>query len=184
MSQFTDLNDRWPQRLATWQAAFDEKWKGRIERALLRLTQLLVSTYVLVVPLIWLMLHLAGDRWWPTTLLLLGPRWFGLLPLALLVPLALVVRPRLLLPLAAATLVFLFGVMGFCLPWPSFTRGSGQLAPISVLTCNIHGGAGGAEPLQRLLYAESPDIVAWQERGGELELPLPEDWHKVRQGSW
>lgn len=182
MSHPTDLDDRWPQRLAGWQALLDEKWKGQIERSFLVLTRLLVWSYVIAVPLVWLLFRVAGDRWWPTTLLLFGPRWLGLLPLVLLVPLSLVVRVRLLLPLAAATLLFVFGVMGFCLPIRSFTRGPNHAPQLAVLTCNVNGGAVNTESLQYLLLAESPDLVTWQECGSDVSLPFPQNWHIAREG--
>ena len=43
-----------------------------------------------------LLLHLAGDRWWPATLLLYAPRWPWAVPLGALVPAAALARRRLL----------------------------------------------------------------------------------------
>ena len=60
----------------------------------------------------------ATDRWWLATIMMFGPRWMGLLPLAVLVPLALALRARLLLPLAATAALIVFGIMGLCVSWP------------------------------------------------------------------
>jgi vancomycin resistance protein VanJ len=40
--------------------------------------------YLALVLGLWLVLRTASDRWWPATLLLFGPRWVWLLPLAVL----------------------------------------------------------------------------------------------------
>ncbi len=174
----------WSERLALWQDAIDTKWKHWAERAFFQFTQIACWGYIAVVVVVWLLLHLAGDRWWAASLLLFGPRWLGLLPLLLLVPLAIVLRRRLLLPLAAVTVLFLFGVMGFCIPKPWQSLGADPARTVTVLTCNVHGGEGGSDRVQQLIYQESPDVVALQELGPEGELSLPEDWYVVREGSF
>src|SRR5271165_2647241 len=58
--------------------------------------------YVAAVAAVWLLLRLGGDRWWFSTLILFGPRWFLALPLVPLGLLAALARRRLLVPLTAA----------------------------------------------------------------------------------
>ena len=165
-----------------WQDLLDRKWKGTLEKSFLRFTQFIVWAYVAVVLVVWLLLHLAGDRWWFASLLLFGPRWFGLLPLLVIVPLATVMRPRLLLPVGLVTFLFVFWVMGFWVAWPWQSWLAGQGQAVNLLTCNVQGGEGGWDRFRQLLYCERPDIVALQEVSGELESPFPEDWHVVREG--
>src|ERR1041385_2869094 len=50
-------------------------------------------------------LPLLGDRWWPATLVLFGPRWLTALPLLALVPVALVVARRALVPLVVSAVL-------------------------------------------------------------------------------
>ncbi len=172
----------WSERLASWQESLDRKWKSWLEHLFLRLVHWLTWTYAAVVVLVWLLLHLAGDRWWPATLLLFGPRWLGLLPLLVLVPLALALRPRLLRLIAVVAALFFFGVLGFCIPWPWHFLPVDPSGSLSLLTCNAHNGAGGWDRFRQLLFQQSPDIVALQEIGRETEVPFPDDWHVVREG--
>lgn len=74
-----------------------------------RRTSLALSAWIYLglVIAMWLMLRLAGDRWWPATLLTFGPRWMVFLPMPLLAPLAAFYRRRSLVPLTAAAL---FGI--------------------------------------------------------------------------
>src|SRR5947209_16403387 len=72
--------------------------------------------YLLGVLLVWALLSLAADRWWPATLILYGPRWVWALPAGFLLPAAAVVRPRLLwLPLIGLA-VIVGPVMDFRVP--------------------------------------------------------------------
>ena len=171
----------WSDRLAGWENALDTKWKHWAERAFVWLTRAATWTYVLVVVLVYLVLHWAGDEWWAASLLLFGPRWLGLLPLLVLVPMAVVLRRRLLIPLAGVSVLFVFGVLGFCMPlrWRAFAVDSEKT--VSLLTCNVQGGECRWDQVWQLIQQESPDIVALQEFGADEELLLPDDWHSVRE---
>jgi endonuclease/exonuclease/phosphatase family metal-dependent hydrolase len=181
MAPLTDT-ETWPDRVLALQESLDRKWKVRLERWFLRLTQVLTWSYVGVVLVVWLVLHLAGDRWWFASLFLFGPRWLGLLPIAALVPLTLVMRPRLLLVLAATAVLFIMGVLGFCLRWPGQAWFAESGPVITVLTCNVHGGKEAWDRFSVLLHQEAPIVVALQEVSGDATLPFPEDWHLVREG--
>lgn len=183
MTQHTN-SESWPDRVLAWQDALDRKWKARLEKWFLRLSQVLTWSYLAVVIVVWLLLHWTGDLWWPSSLLLFGPRWLGLLPVGLLVPLAVVMQPRLLWTLAATTVLFVFGVMGFCLRWPGQAWFAGSGPAVKVLTCNVHGGTRDWAAFTGLLYQEVPDIVALQEVSGDATLPFPEDWHVIREGQF
>jgi endonuclease/exonuclease/phosphatase (EEP) superfamily protein YafD len=114
------------------------------------------------------LLHLAGDRWWPATLLMFGPRWIWAAPMALLLPAVLLLPPerrRRFAPVplvAAAALVWL--VMGLCVPWRTLADGGTTAARpmFRVLTCNIDGSALDADRLREVLIDTDPDVVVLQ----------------------
>ena len=129
---------------------------------------------------VWLLLGWGGDRWWFATLILFGPRWVCALPLAVLVPLVLWKRRRMLRHLAAAALIVVGPVMGFCLPWASGTVAGRPT--IRVLTCNLKGNCHDNKALNELIRTVSPDVVALQGCGGEARVDWPEGWQVCRQG--
>ena len=136
--------------------------------------------YLFAIVVLWAVMRWAGDRWWLATLVLFGPRWPYLLPLAVLVPLALIFRRRSLGPLCAAALVAFGPLAGFCIPWAGlFMRGS---PGIRVLSCNTKGRCCGNERLDALIRGSHPDIVALQGCWGEFRVEWPEDWHVLRRG--
>lgn len=123
------------------------------------------------------LMYLTGDRWWPGTLLLFGPRWMLALPLALLLPLALWLRPRLLLPLAVAGCIVAGPFMGLrC----SFSKPGIQNGfVLRVMTCNAGGHDFSPETLSRLIQDMSVDIVSLQECGYKILHYLPPGWHEL-----
>jgi endonuclease/exonuclease/phosphatase (EEP) superfamily protein YafD len=119
-----------------------------------------------------LVMYLAGDRWWPATLIMFGPRWLWGLPLVVLTPAAAVSRrPWLLALLTSTGVVFLILIMNLCLPWQSWLGHSCIGPTIRVLTCNVHHGDLNAGALKTLLEVTQPDIVAlqgWSSRHGAV----------------
>ena len=124
-----------------------------------------------------------GDRWWPATFLLFMGRWVFLLPLAVLVPAALVLRPTLLLPIALGALFTLGPVMGV-------RAGLGRLRPsadgmkVRLVTFNVDGGREIAPALPMLLALWTPDILLFQECGEELAAMTERmvGWHAHHAG--
>jgi endonuclease/exonuclease/phosphatase (EEP) superfamily protein YafD len=104
-----------------------------------------------------------GDRWWPATFLLYGPRWIWAAPLALLVPAAIGFNRRALIPTLLGAVVVLFPIMGLCVPWRAALARGGSGKAIRVLTCNVQGRSLDAGALADLIEIERPDIVALQE---------------------
>jgi vancomycin resistance protein VanJ len=136
--------------------------------------------YLVGVIAVWLLIRLAGDRWWFATLLLFGPRWLILLPLAVLVPLALGFHRRSLLPLGLAAVLGVGPLMGFCLPWARLS-GSGQ-PTVRVLTCNVKGQCQDNPRLNDLIQQAAPDIVALQGCWRQVRVAWPAGWHVCQQG--
>lgn len=126
------------------------------------------------------LMHLTGDRWWPGTLLLFGPRWMLALPLIPLLPLALWRIPRLLLPIVLGGLITLGPFMGFRCSLTTPERvGKGV---IRVLTCNIGGKDFDSNKLSKLIRDLDVDLVSLQECPRELKLDLPPGWHSLQPG--
>ena len=108
-----------------------------------------------------------GDRWWFATVLLFSGRWIFLVPLALLLPVAILVRRRLVWALVLAGLVVAGPVMGAHVGWRTLLHTPKGL-PFRVVSLNADGGAGLALDLPIVLAAWEPDVVALQECGPEL----------------
>jgi len=153
--------------------------KGR-PAALFRLVACCCWGYLGVVLCFWLVVVLAGDRHWLATLLLFGPRWLLGLPLLVLVPLALVLCRRLILPLAAAALVVAVPLLGLQVPLGHPSPATGPV--LRVLTCNIDVARCDREALAALIRDSSADLVALQESPREMRDGLPAGWHRLQQG--
>jgi len=142
-----------------------------------------VLGYLLLTAFLTILLRVAGDHWWPATLLLFGPRWVFLLPLILLFPLAVWFHGRLLIPLIIASLLILPFLVGFNLPFNKVLRSKAPASPaVRVITCNIQSGNFDLSRLATLIKDSGADVVALQECSRESKLPLPEGWQMVREG--
>jgi vancomycin resistance protein VanJ len=135
--------------------------------------------YLLSVLFLWAFIYEAGDRWWVATLILFGPRWLCLIPLAPLVPLACIFRRLSLYPLAAAAFVAVVPLAGFCIGWAALLPGS---PTIRVLTCNVKGHSDRNERLDDLIRQSNPDIVALQGCWNESRVEWPAGWHVIHRG--
>lgn len=152
--------------------------------ALVRWLALAAWGYLAAALLIWAALWFLAERWWPATVYLFGPRWVVLLPLVLLVPAAALLRPKLLLPLAAAALVILFPVMGLRSGWRSLLAGETPAGGLRVVSLNLAAQPSAATGLVYLLDELDPDLVALQECNRQVEEsfgPLP-GWRRHRAG--
>ncbi len=134
--------------------------------------------YAALVGLVCAVLWTLGDRWWPATVYLFGPRWVVLLPLALLVPAAALLRPRLLAPLLAAAAVMLFPVMGLRTGWRARAGGEPAAGTLRVVTLNAAGEPWAAERLIARVEEWRPQVVAVQ----ECTDPVAEAFGRV--GGW
>ena len=127
-------------------------------------------------------MRLLGEHWWFATMLLFGPRWFAIIPLGILLPLAIFYNFRLLLPVCISALIVLGPFMGF-----SFIFGSPKNpgnSTLRILTCNIKSGDFNAESLSRLIKNSKADIVALQACTLEIRslLQLPSEWNSIQEG--
>ena len=120
-----------------------------------------VYSYLVAVLVVLAILWFSGDRWWFGTVLLYGPRWIYALPLAVLVPITILYRRRLLWPLGITAIVIALPIMGFNIPlngW--FDRTQPELR---VLTYNVHRWDVRGADFSRLFEETKADIAAIQE---------------------
>jgi endonuclease/exonuclease/phosphatase family metal-dependent hydrolase len=141
-------------------------WLAFARRWAIRLAWL----YLALIVCFWLFLR-QGDDWWPATVALYAPRWpFGV-PLLLLLPAALRWPRRVGLPVAAATVVFVWPVLDAAVNVPSRDIPPTDESILRVMSFNADGGHFSREALEVVLEAETPDIVAVQESCPDLTDP-------------
>lgn len=135
--------------------------------------------YLVAVILSWATAYFGDDQWWLATMVLFGPRWMALLPLAVLVPLAAWQERRLLLPLLLGALIVLGPFMGLQL---HRELAAPENQPrLRILTCNIESRYANAKRLAAMIVETDADIVALQE-SSDLRNVVPHSWHMLRQG--
>lgn len=128
-----------------------------------------------------LLAYVAGDRWWPGTLLLFGPRWALALPIIPLLPLILWRRPVLLIPLALGAAMVFGPLMGF--RYSFSTPQSVEKSVVRVVSCNVGGKNFDAQKLSQLIQDFDVDIVSLQECPRDLRLELAAEWNVASSGN-
>jgi vancomycin resistance protein VanJ len=138
--------------------------------------------YAIVLAAALVALYPLGDRFWPSTLLLFGPRWVLALPWPLLAGAALFKKRdrRLLLLLVPLGLVLLFPILGFRVPLRSPFFAESDTRDLRVMSYNIGDERFDAKAFQSILEESLPDVVALQECTEDLGVPLAE-WHTSSQ---
>ena len=126
---------------------------------------------------LWLIVRETGDRWWPVTVWLFGPRWVWMLPLIFLVAAAVWVRRRALWILLPTAWIVLFPLMGLCVPWRLAIPHLQSGRRLRVLTCNLHRQK--ADALAAVVASAEPDVVVVQEwtLGPPAQVFGRGDWH-------
>lgn len=119
--------------------------------------------YLLVILLAWLSLRIGGDRWWPTTMLLFGPRWMAMLPLAVLLPTTAMRRRRGLPVLMGAAIVAIGPIAGVRIPWRRLMPAAAPSYSLRLVTCNCAGSLLRPGELRDLITQVRPDVVILQE---------------------
>jgi hypothetical protein len=126
-------------------------------------------------------LYTLGDRWWPASLVLFGPRWIWGVPLVVLVPAICWWRPRSIGVMILAAWLFIGPLSGACIPVsPNWGRGRGPSVKIRVLTCNVHSANLDTHGLGAVIAGTGPDIVSLQEWSDHYPIPevfLEPGWH-------
>jgi vancomycin resistance protein VanJ len=135
-------------------------------------------TYLIVALSVWLVLQWA-DAWWPATLLMFAPRWLLALPLAMLVPAALLLRSRSIVVLLGAALLVCGPIMAFNVPWQRLLGPTSGGTPFRIITLNMHYSNTDPEALEKFVVAAEPDFVVVQEWPGSEHSVLKTipGWH-------
>jgi vancomycin resistance protein VanJ len=136
--------------------------------------------YLCAVLALWLTLRYAGDRWWPATLLLFGPRWLFAVPIAPLALVSAVSQRKLLSVVAASSCIVVFPVLGLCLPWPRILSVPGPR--FRVPTYNVATSEVATEALSALIRRVEPDIVALQECHPATYADVFVNWYVCEHG--
>jgi vancomycin resistance protein VanJ len=155
----------------------DVSRRGRGRRILVACTFWL---YVCAVLVLWPVLHFGGDRWWPATLLLFGPRWLLAIPIIPLTLFASIFQRKLFWALAVTAGILAFPILGLSLPW-------GRMFPVSgprfrVLTYNVADNAVTPDALSELIRHAEPDLVALQECRPKAYADVFRGWHVCDTG--
>jgi endonuclease/exonuclease/phosphatase (EEP) superfamily protein YafD len=142
-----------------------------------RLARWLTWAYVLLIAAVFVLVTQLGDRWWPATILMFGPRWVWLAPAALLLPwVALQQQWQSAAWVLAAALVVAGPIMGW--QW-SFTPSAAARRDLRVITFNIGNSYRAAESrvdleqIRRLFDITRADVLALQECPYDREQMFP-----------
>ena len=159
-----------------------------------RLVTFCLGFYLLVSVALVAVIRISGERWWPATVLMFGPRWVWGVPLVVLIPAALCPgRRRVNLTLAAVSLLVVAKLLlGFCVPWRAWADRMDSATPASalhlrVMTCNIHAAFLNETAAADLIDRTQPDVVAFEEWFGKHSQRLGRApgggrWHVLQDG--
>jgi vancomycin resistance protein VanJ len=135
-----------------------------------RLSIALAVAYALSLVAIYLVFRFVGESWWISAIGMYLPRLVFGAPLALLVPLLLLLgHRRWLWTQAVAFLVWVFPLMGLVLPGPGASSASGGFR---VMSFNVNSSVMGREPVFRAIVEQNPDVLLVQEST---------DWSKLHE---
>lgn len=164
MLQATLVDRRWPRTSAKpGAAALRPRTKGG------RRATVAAWLYALLLVALAVTLRQAGDRWWPTTLVLYGPRWIWGVPLAALLLQLPREGKRLIGPLLLGGACWLGVLMGCCVSWRTWANDASSGVELRVLTCNVAIDAVRDGALAGLIDKVQPDVVALQEAPSDAE---------------
>jgi endonuclease/exonuclease/phosphatase (EEP) superfamily protein YafD len=143
-----------------------------------RISGWLVWAYLAAVCLIAITMWGLGDVTVVGTVLLFMGRWVFLLPLALLVPAALLMDRRMLAPLAIAGLVALGPIMGARTGWRRLLPAA-EGTHLRVVTFNAESGRLLIQRLPEMVTGWKADVLAFQECGDDFASILARvpAWH-------
>jgi vancomycin resistance protein VanJ len=131
--------------------------------------------YPVALVVAWALLRFVGERWWATGVTLYLPMLGFGAPLPIVTALILLARrPRWLWTQALASVILVFGLMGFVLPTPSLGASSGPV--VRVFSYNVDSQHAGLDRILAEVDRYAPDIAVFVEVAGDhaLEAPLKE----------
>ena len=143
---------------------------------------ILCWSYLLTIFATWLFLRKEGDRWWPATLLMAGPRWPFAVPVIMLLPAVIGARRwGLVIVMTMATTVVLGPLIGMRLSLPA---GASERGDVRLLTCNIHRHQVNVDELGAFIGTTQPDVAELQDCSSAEQdiLFAGPGWHVHRDG--
>lgn len=137
---------------------------------------LCVYSYLAVVLGVLAILWVSGDRWWFGTVLLYGPRWIYALPLAVLVPVAILWRRCCLWPLLLTAVLIAWPIMGLNVPAGGWF--ATPMPEMRALTYNVQRWEVRGDEFSALLDDLQPDFAAVQECASprRFKSKIPDNW--------
>jgi vancomycin resistance protein VanJ len=186
LGRFGSVLDRLNAVSAQWVAAQVEPII--VGSMMARITAITAWLYLIGIAVAWCMQAYWSEVTIPATVIAYGPRFMALWPLALLVPLALIVARSALWPLTIALIVTLFPIMGLQVS-PTALGSKLPPAPVTgtfrVFSFNVQSGRMLLRGLPTLLNNEAADVYTFQECGNELYdvIQAQKDWFNARWGS-
>ena len=143
--------------------------------------------YLLVVLVVWVLVKMVGESWWPSSALLFGPRWMFLFPIpAVLLWISLRKRWMALVPLGLTLFLVAGPLMGLCVPVRSLFASIPRGEHVRVFSLNRGTGLLDSKRLIQLIDDERFDIVCIQEFRPDPVLDAyfsTTGWHRDRDGS-
>lgn len=115
-----------------------------------------------------------GERLWPVSVFLFGPRRALLLPLVVLLPAAARFDRWSLGPLLAGAALSASPIFGLNVPWDRLLEQDRPGPALRLASWNAGGGGVRPEDVAALVREEAPDVLALQECPGGVETP--EGW--------
>jgi endonuclease/exonuclease/phosphatase (EEP) superfamily protein YafD len=134
--------------------------------------------YAIGAAAVFVLMRVAGERWWVATLLLFWPRWVWLAPVAVLLPLCALLQRRMGVVVILTGIIILCGIMGFRIPWRQALPQDASSQSLRVFTCNLHGTNTRVEALKAAIAQCRPDVVLLQEFPAEFEPAM------LNQAGW
>ncbi len=160
--------------------ALPPRKKGQVASAL-------CWTYLAIILLVLAVTKLLGDRWWPSSLLVFGPRWIFLFPIPLLLIWAGMRRRwRAVGALVAALVLVVWPLMGLRLPIMSLFASPPNGTMVRVLSLNRGTAALDSKAFVTLVSNGRYDIVCIQEARPDPVLDayfLATKWNRDKAGT-
>lgn len=132
------------------------------QNILRRVVVVAVFSYAISLTLLFLVMELIGERWWPIAILLYLPQRIFLLPIIVLFPAALLADASIstFTVLTASVIIFLWHD-------PFYLGMSGASGPIKIKVVTNNYGQNHHLPIQPFIKAEEPDFVGLDDSPGQ-----------------
>lgn len=137
--------------------------------------------YLIILLIGWAMIHFDDGSNWLVTLFLFSPRWVAAVPMALMLPMMMLVCFRWSFMYLAHAAVIAVPILGIQIPMESNSIGTGPT--LRVMTCNLGGGHVWQNEIVHLVRSEQIEVLMLQECPTLVSIPLFEQlgWNHQQQ---